>query len=280
MRKDYDEVIEQHYQGVAQKQGLSSTSTMADERTRELETDAIVKFVGLALESQMVKNTSANIMDVGCGNGYTLEVLAKKYKDHNFVGIEKSDNLRELASSRFKNSTNVNIFVGDVRDPDFSKHIKPDILICQRVLINLLDENDQKLALENIVNAVISPGEDHVGGALLFIEAFSTSLGTLNEARAEFGFEPIPPAHHNLYLPDDFFDNPQLVPFAIDLLPSNFLSTHYYVTRVLHPLFSEGKAFKRNSEFVKFFSGALQQNVGDYAPLKMNAFKKVNNDRA
>jgi len=41
------------------------------------------------------------------------------------------------------------------------------------------------------------------------------------------------------------------------------------------PHFPEDRPFKRNSEFVKFFSGALKENVGDYAPLKMFVFDRV-----
>lgn len=274
MKKEYDDIIEQHYQDVAQKQGLSSTSTMADERTRKMETQAILQFVELALNSRQEKQQPATIMDVGCGNGYTLEVLSKQFSGHKFIGIEKSDDLRELAISRFDSASNVELLKGDIRNPDFSKNTIADILICQRVIINLLDIEDQKTALNNIIDKVTAPGESGRGGAMLFIEAFTSSLETLNEARSEFDFEPIPPAHHNLYLPDDFFDHPNLAPFARDILASNFLSTHYYVTRVLHPYFTQGKAFKRNSEFVKFFSEALEQNVGDYAPLKLNAFQK------
>jgi len=276
MKKDYDEIIEQHYQSVAQKQGLSSASTMADEKTREKETEAIIRFVGLALGSWIGDGNSATIMDVGCGNGYTLGVLSEKFRDQNFVGIEKSDDLRELAISRFRGHSNVEILQGDIRDASFSKNINADILICQRVIINLLDSDDQSVARRNIHNSVVSPVDNGCGGFILFIEAFSSALENLNEARAEFDFGPIPPAHHNQYLPDDFFDHPHLAPFARDVLQPNFLSTHYYVTRVLHPHFTRGKSFKRNSEFVKFFSEALHKNVGDYAPLKLYAFQKVN----
>jgi hypothetical protein len=110
----------------------------------------------------------------------------------------------------------------------------------------------------------------------VFIEAFSRQLDTLNEARAEFELPPIPPADHNLYLPDDFFAVSTLRRLeAPEVPPANFLSTHYYVTRVLHPGLIPDTAVKRNSEFVRFFSGALRQNVGDYSPLRLNAFEKI-----
>ncbi len=280
MKKEYDDIIDQHYKNAAKDHGLSSTSTMSDEITRKMETEAITQFVGecLRLRSADGLSRQATIIDVGCGNGYTLGQVANQYPDHNYIGIEKSVELRALASSRFQKNGRVAILAGDIREKDFVKDITADILICQRVLINLLVVEDQKIALNNIIATVKSPSTGTSGGTLLFVECFAPPLARLNEARSEFNMPPIHPAHHNLYLPDDFFEIPKLRPFITDcvLAPPNFLSTHYYVTRVLHAAFSpKNKPFKRNSEFIRFFSHALNQNAGDYSPLKLYIFEKA-----
>lgn len=268
--QNYDEIIAEHYRKVAEKEGLAETSTMADAVTREKETQAIVEYVSHFL-SKRETGGPAVIMDVGCGNGYTLEVLSQRFPDQTYLGIEKTDELRALAVSRFEKVENARVMGGDIRDRDFSKGERADILICQRVLINLLDEEDQKSALANILKVV------NLGGMLIFIEAFSTSLGILNVARGEFDIPAMNPAHHNLYLLDGFFDHPGINPYPVaeNLVPANFLSTHYFVTRVLHPIFLQDRPFKRNSEFVKFFTQALKENVGDYAPLKLFVFERV-----
>jgi SAM-dependent methyltransferase len=277
--QNYDEVISDHYRKIAQQDGLQPTSTMADQVTREKETGAIVDFVGDVLARRKSENLPSfvTIMDVGCGNGYTLEVLSQLYPNHTFIGVEKSDELRALAISRFESVGNVSIIEGDIRGSGFTKGKIADILICQRVLINLLRVEDQQSALENILDAVREPGSGKSGGALLFIEAFSSSLATLNVAREEFDIPAMNPAHHNLYLEEGFFENPRLSPYPSRdrLPPQNFLSTHYFVTRVLHPIFIKDKPFKRNSEFVKFFTGALKEHVGDYAPLKLMLFERT-----
>lgn len=278
MKKEYDSKIEQHYQRVAEEHGLSSSSTMADEIIRQVETDAIVQFVGECIRQRTAEgiSTPATILDVGCGNGYTLKVLLDRYPEQKFVGVEKSDSLRELAESRFHANQNVEILSGDVRDESFMAESSVDILICQRVIINLLDLEDQLLALNNMVRVVASPSTWQSGGHLLFIEAFESPLIKLNNARSEFDLPPISPAHHNLYLPDWFFKRPDLKRFVTDSLPPpNFLSTHYYVTRVLHAIYTHNKPFKRNSEFVRFFSQALNPFAGDYSPLKLYMFEKV-----
>ena len=267
--KEYDQIINEHYQKVAKKDGLSSTSTMADTVTREKETEAILNYLTHFL-AEGKPDHEPLVLDVGCGNGYTLEVMANHFPGVRFLGVEKSEDLRLLAESRFKGSETVTILAGDIRDPGFYGGERVDVMICQRVLINLLDHKDQQKALENLVGSVKD------GGMLLFFEAFTTALGNLNTAREEFDIPLMEPAHHNLYLPEGFFKHSRLrtYPSAPGLDPANFLSTHYFVTRVLHPIFLQDRPFKRNSEFVKFFSEALKENVGDYAPLKLFAFTR------
>lgn len=273
--KEYDQIIHQHYRQVAQKEGLKPTSTMADTVTREKETQAILDYIAHFLTGLQM-DSPPKVIDVGCGNGYTLEILADRFPFAHYLGVEKSDELRALAESRFKGRENINIVAGDIRDGHFAAGETADILICQRVLINLLDPTDQGNALENLINGVKAPGPGKTGGMLLFIEAFSTALKNLNVAREEFDIPSMEPAHHNLYLPDGFFNHQKLKPYpsSAELAPPNFLSTHYFVTRVLHPVFLQDRPFKRNSEFVKFFSQALKENVGDYAPLKLFAFTR------
>lgn len=279
MKREYDHIIDQHYEKEAKEKGLSSCSTMADEITRKTETDAIIDFVGECIKCRKAEGLSdpAIITDVGCGNGYTLEILQTNYPEQTYIGIEKSPKLRALAKSRFIYHENVNIRNGDIRKKNFIESNVVDILICQRVIVNLLSEEDQLIALDNIISAV-SPGSYSRGaGKLLFIEGFKSPLANLNKAREEFDLPSILPPHHNLYLPNNFFDRSDIKLFVRNgyLSPSNFLSTHYYVSRVLHPILTSNKPLKRNSEFVSFFSQALNQFVGEYSPLKLYMFVKV-----
>jgi SAM-dependent methyltransferase len=275
IEKNYDEIINQHYRQVAKQEGLKPTSTMADTITREKETKSLLDYVGHYLAGRK-EDYPAQILDVGCGNGYTLEMLSSQFPTAQFIGVEKSDELRALAESRFQKQDNIKIIAGDIRNKNFVNGQLVDILICQRVLINLLDKNDQKNALENLIQAVKKPTPPRPGGMLIFFEAFSAALENLNLARDEIGLDPINPAHHNLYLDEGFFDHPGLTPYSSKekFAPPNFLSTHYFVTRVLHPIYLQDRPFKRNSEFVKFFSGALKENTGDYSPLKLFVFSR------
>jgi SAM-dependent methyltransferase len=263
--QDYDAAVRRHYDRVAETDGLLPTSTMADEIVRAKETALILDFVNEARTLTETRESDLTIVDVGCGNGYTLSRIAERYPSARCIGIETNDKLRDLASQR-----SLTVIPGDIREPIAPKAPAADIVICQRVLINLLDADDQRQALDHIVS-IAKPG-----GHLLFIEAFQISLSHLNEARAEFGLAAIPPAVHNLPLTDDFFSHPELRPADLGEFAhtENELSTHYFVTRVLHDLALNGRPFTRNSHFVRFFSEALPSGVGDFSPIRFKWFTR------
>lgn len=265
--RSYDDTINSHYRQIAESAGASANSTMLDEVIRGRETDAIHRFAAWAAERLY---REIEIADVGCGNGYTLETLHVAFPLHTYAGFELTDELRAIAEARFQ-GTEVSIRPGDIRDRDFAGGRRFDVLLTQRVLINLLEPDDQRRALDNLIDAV------HVDGFLLFIEAFAAPLTRLNVARDEVGLEAIAPAHHNLYLPDDFFDSKRLTRVDHDEwgVPPNHLSTHYFVSRVLAPYMFRERGFKRNSEIAAFFSAALPPAVGDYSPLQIQAYRRV-----
>ncbi len=274
MERDYDTAVADHYRQVAETEGMSWSSTMADEIVRQTETDAIVAFVGDIADSG---GAGLRIADVGCGNGYTLGMLAPAFPDCRFTGFEMIGHMRGLAEERVaeRKLANVTIRPGDIREPDFTGGETFDVLVCQRVLINLLDGEDQARALDNLL-AVVEPG-----GGLIFVEAFRSGLNTLNEARDEFDLPAIPPAHHNIYLSDDFFARDALVAYESEgwTLPPNVLSTHYYVSRVLYPLLLDGRPLIRNAHFIKVLSRALPPAIGNYSQVRIHAFRKAREGR-
>ena len=93
----------------------------------------------------------------------------------------------------------------------------------------------------------------------------------------EMGLEEIAPAYHNKYFEKQSFldaigdvfhiaDPADIDPqFGADLFQTNFLSSHYFVARILHPLMTKGE-WVRNTEFVKFFS--FLPPMGNYSPVQ------------
>jgi SAM-dependent methyltransferase len=267
--REYDLEIKKHYDKVARLDKESSSCTMSDKYIRENETIFIKNLINKFTSTNVPKkNNLFTILDVGCGNGHSLEILSNIFPNFEFQGLEFNQSLRQIASNRFTDKK-IQIRDGDIRNKKTLPNEKVDILICQRVLINLLDEKDQKIALDNLIDLV------NRDGLLIFIESFKSGLQNLNSARKEFELQELPPAHHNLYLNDNFFLNKLLKEF--DNSQSELLSTHYFVSRVLHETFLKAnkKEFFRNSHFVSFFSKAFPKSIGNYSPIKLLSYKKL-----
>tara|TARA_B100001287_G_C22588328_1_gene484410 strand:- start:213 stop:1013 length:801 start_codon:yes stop_codon:yes gene_type:complete len=262
----YDKIIKEHYDSVAKADKDSASSTMSNNFIRQSETDFIVNQIHLYLSKHKLVDNDISFIDIGCGNGYTLDELSSSFK-FDFHGIELTESLRKIANDRLGNQ-GIRVSRGDIRRSDDLPQKKFQILLCQRVLINLLDKNDQEEALNNLISLVKK------GGLLIFIECFNESLDNLNKIRESFLLDPMKPSHHNLYLANDILNNERLAIF--NDTQKNFLSMHYFVSRVLHPLYLNynNLPFERNSEFVNKLTKSLPVNIGEYSPLKFLSFTK------
>jgi len=113
------------------------------------------------------------------------------------------------------------------------------------------------------------------GGYYLLIEAFTDGLENNNKARMECGLSALKPSVYNKYLDKDKFFEYIMDKFIIYEIPSiqhNFLSTHYFISRVLHALVTKGEQVT-NTEFVKFYSSLPP--TGNYSPVQVYLLKKV-----
>ncbi|MGH3788106.1 MAG: class I SAM-dependent methyltransferase [Pseudonocardiaceae bacterium] len=238
---------------------------MADEIVRAKEVELIQRFVYLA--SLKDHTRSLDILDLGCGNGFTLATLLAEHPQHRYHGVDFSEDL--LAIARARDLPGCLLSQGDARHLD-SLDRTFDIVFTERCLINILDADEQLAAIREIAR-VLRPG-----GYYLMIEGFLEGLSLNNKARQEVGLEPLKEAFHNRYFSEDIFTrlgaafevippaafNPEALSLGIQ---NNFLSSHYFIARVLHPLVTKGE-WIRNTEFVRFFSTLPPS--GDYSPIK------------
>ena len=246
-----------HYVDEAEKWGASSASTMEDEITRQRETDMILEF--------MRRDSGRKVLDLGCGNGYTLVVLSQMLPNKQYVGIDTSKELIDIAKKR---KIDCHFMVGDACELKDIADKYFDLVYTQRCLINILSWEDKLKAL-NEIHRVLKPN-----GFYLMIECFTDGLENQNKARVECGLPELKPAYHNEYFDKRELFNSVEKKFYI-LEPwwscSNFLSSHYFVTRVLHPLVTKGEQIK-NTEFVKFFS--YLPPMGNYSQIQAYVFRR------
>jgi ubiquinone/menaquinone biosynthesis C-methylase UbiE len=261
MKTDIDERILEHYRQEASEHDLRPTSTMKDETTREFEIRSILACLGYVGEHGPMDR----LLEIGCGNGHLLALIRDGHPETELVGMDISPEMVQLARTR--NISSCQVAEGDVRALTYPDDAF-DVVVSERCLINILDTEAQGTALEEVAR-VVRPG-----GHVVLIEAFTDGLENLNRARGELGLPPIPMTHHNLWFHKAWFL--ERIRSAFDVVtpengdahlpPTNFLSTHFFMSRVLYPAVTRAE-LAYNTEFVKFFRFLPPQ--GDFAPIQL-----------
>ena len=99
-----------------------------------------------------------SVLDAGCGNGRLLEVF--KDKKINYVGVDGSERLIELAKKRYKiQDTRYKFMVGDILELDKMLLGYFDNVFCIAVLHQIPGEDLQIKALEQLKNGVKENGK-------------------------------------------------------------------------------------------------------------------------
>ena len=96
--KKYDREIENHYNKVADQYKSCRSCTMDDNFTRQSETDFIKNSIRQIIRKTKILNQ--NILDVGCGNGFTLSEVRKITPQARLEGFEINKKLRKLAKAK------------------------------------------------------------------------------------------------------------------------------------------------------------------------------------
>jgi ubiquinone/menaquinone biosynthesis C-methylase UbiE len=267
-----DLLIREHYRQQAEKHGASPLSTMEDEIVRARELELMVHL--LAATGRASRKKSRRVLDLGCGNGHALEVVGRAHPGNRYWGLDFSKEL--LAVARARKLRGCDLRLGDARSLPYETG-SFDVVYTERCLINILDWDGQRKALDEI-GRVLRPG-----GYYLMIECFTDGLENNNRARREVGLPDIEEAYHNRYLEKSQFLSAvkgsflMVEPQSLDRYArgyqfrDNFLSSHYFVSRVLYPAVLKGDVV-RNSEFIKFFS--FLPPVGNYSAIQAHVLKR------
>lgn len=252
-----------HYKKIAQNYGDRPTSTIKDQFIRNSEVNFIIKELERFKEKV---NRNLVVLDVGCGNGYVLSVLSEKFPESQFFGVEFTKELFEIANAR--KLSNVAFLNGDCRDNNFFTQ-KVDIIITERVLINIFNPNERIMAIKNFLSLL------NKGSRYLLIESFVESWENLNKARKEMVLDTIPQSPQNRYIDEEFIGQMREMGFTEikGVFPPNYLSTYFYLTRIFHHLFRPKGGKKEGSEFVKFFNEVIGPSKGNYSPIQFRVFE-------
>ena len=209
------------------KEGDKKYSTSPDLNLRELEIDFILNHID-----------GHNILDMGCGNGYTLFRIAEKVSG-TLIGIDFSTEMikgTNLLINEFKNSIKVQptFLEGDATTYALPKDSEPiDTIITERFLLNLPNEETQFKVINNI-HKILKPG-----GTYIMIEGTKDGLEMLNNIRKIAGLNPILDRDKQ-NLSSLKFNDTKLKNFLknlFNIIDVKTFDLYYLISRVIYPAF-------------------------------------------
>jgi len=230
--------------------GSNKYATSPDFNLRELEIDYMLKNI-----------KGENILDLGCGNGYTLMRIAQIIKGK-LIGVDFSKSLIKGANTLLKQypgtlETKPRFFCADATtfQPD-SGFNSIDTIISERFILNLPTEKMQYEAIRHIHKLLVPKG------VYIMIEGSKDGLVKLNNLREQIGLSKIIDRDkHNLS--SRKFEDKQIEVFLSGLFKISSVKSFdlfYIISRIVYPDFikPENPAY---SHFINETARKLEQII-------------------
>lgn len=199
------------------------------------------------------------VLEVGCGNGFSTNRFRKLVK--HVDAFDYSENMIARAKVAF-GETNNRFIHDNILNPQHLSGLY-DAVICVRVLINLQNQEQQHLAIRNLM-AFVKPK-----GLFILVEGFREGFAVLNKLRRKVALSRLKPAKINLYSSLD--DILPLFQQHFELENTFHLGVYDYLTRVLYPLLVGAENVKHNTQF----SDKCAQLSSEYNPDCFEQYSRV-----
>lgn len=214
-----------------------------------------------------------DVLDVGCGNGYSTAYFAARQRKSNFVGIDYSD---EMIANAPKGER-LEFSVGDVLtlgETEILKDRRFDTVMCCRLLINLKDWKEQQQGILNM-KALLKPG-----GRLILIENTQEGLDRLNGLREQAGLHAIETRWHNFYIPERKMDKFLKEQFTVDHR-QNIGNLYYILSRVVYARLAQDEGAEPDYDHrINEIASSLPLLQGDYSPNWLYVLREKSDARA
>jgi ubiquinone/menaquinone biosynthesis C-methylase UbiE len=219
--------IKKYWETRASENKNNVAATTNDVYLRELE---IRTFCNQLEKTGLIKGQ--NVLDIGCGDGYTTLNVARNFPDVEFIGVDYAENMianaQRSLQTDFQQLKNVKFKVADATNISESFDASSfDVILTDRCLINLKDAAIQYQTIKQICSLLKSTG------LYLAIENFVEGNNNLNEARKQMGLNEIPIRWHNLFFKEDEFID-TVKPWFSSVKFIEFSSAYYFATRVIY----------------------------------------------
>jgi SAM-dependent methyltransferase len=262
--------IKEHWSNLAKKFKTDLRATTHTQTIKKLEVNALargIKCCGLQADS------SAELLEVGCGNGYNCLSLAEIFPNFRFTGLdfvmEMVENAKKLQGSAPELSDRLEFQQGDILHLSEHPGIKRtyDIVFTDRCIINLNTVELQLAAVDQLAARV------RKGGHLLILENFNETYQSQNNCRQAVSLPRRTPASFNLFMDEKTLLEHTRTNLKL-LHVDDFGSLHDLLLYVLVPM-TNGGAIDYEHPLVR---AAADLSVGVYDQYP-NAFGKFGQNR-
>lgn len=213
-----------------QRDAADPYATSRDYNARELEIAAIRAALG----------APGRLVDLGCGNGYTLLVLGEAMAGWDLLGIDFSPNLIAGANQLLAQRRDTLQSVPRFLEADALAHLAKaadesvDYVLTERFIQNMPNEAVQVDVLRQI-RRILRPG-----GLLLMCEGSDDGFEALNDIREKMALPRIPSTSREnvsaIRFDDDSIERIATQELGYVLRSKAGFSTFFLIARVLHPL--------------------------------------------
>jgi SAM-dependent methyltransferase len=229
--------IKHHWESWAKQYSTDLRATTKTSTIKKLEINAIANAIRNAGFGEAA---SAEVLEVGCGNGYNCFAISSIFPRFSVTGIdyvpEMVDHAKEILRSQAP-AANLAFHVGDALNLDKNTLLKDsyDIIFTDRCIINLNSHELQFDALRQVIS------KTKQNGHIIILENFIQARQRQNELRRSVNLPERKAPEYN-----HFIDEEQLVSFAkaegLELLSvDDFGSLHDIILYVLTPMVNNGE---------------------------------------
>jgi SAM-dependent methyltransferase len=237
---------DKHWNERAIHEADPSKVNIADTYQRELETAFVLTNVP----------RKGRVLEVGCGNGFLTDVLRRACE---FVdAFDFSENMVQQASALHGESNNRffhdSVLTGSNVAPPY------DGVVCVRVLINLRDASEQKIAIRNMASWLGPKGQ------LILVEGFQDGFDALNQTRRATGIPEMKPAAINFY--SGLSDILPIIEKEFTIVRRFHTGMFDFLTRVVYPSLVGAENAQGPSDFHgKVLPIVRAMNPDEFAPM-------------
>jgi len=224
------------------------------------------------LEMKLLLNkvpANSKILDLGCGNGVTLNTIVEK-KECKGVGLDFSYKMLEIAKKDAvvrKIDNLVEYIQGDLLNVTNDLGIF-DCIITQRSLINL-DSTEEQYKVFNIIKSLLKRN-----GLYIMIESFNDGLNRINKLRKKLNLYLMEKPWHNTFFNENDVKKWESKEIILEEI-NYFASTYYYLSRVVYAKYAEinNEKLKYDSDINKI--SLMLPAEGNYGSVVAYIWRKI-----